>query len=285
MGDGFVVVLLGNTLALSAKLILAAMGGYTGERVGIINIGLEGMMLGSACATALVASRSGNPALGVAAGIAVAVLLSLTHALLTQAYRVDQIVSGMAINLLALGGTNVADRLNTERGGDMAMPWTPLMPFYIAAFVLPALLAWATARTRMGLRAVAVGADPDKARQMGVIPERVRYFGQSLTGAFCGLAGALIASNAQGFVNNMTAGAGYIALAALILGGWRPIPAMVAALLFGFFDALQIQLQGTDVLGVQVPYQVWSALPYAITVVALAGFLTRTRPPAGLGAP
>jgi general nucleoside transport system permease protein len=277
-----VEVFLWSTLTLSAPLILAAMGGLTSERGGVINIALEGKMLGAAVVTALVAVQSDNAVLGLGAGIVAATVLSLLHWLMTQTYRIDHIISGMAINAIAFGASNFLDRkfLSAASG---AVPVLPVSLYYAAAFALPVALGLYLAKTRGGLRLLAVGQDPDKSRQMGLSPIGVRFGGLLATGVFCGLAGALVVSQATRFVDNMTSGRGFIALAALILGAWRPIPAALACFAFGAFQALQIQLQGTELMGARIPPEVWQSLPYAVTVVALAGLLGRSRAPSGLG--
>ncbi len=270
------------TVALSGPLILAAMGGFTSERGGVINIALEGMMLTAACVAALAAPSLGAVG-GLLAGIAAATAMSLLHWLVTQIYRIDHVISGMAINAIALGGTNfIQEKFLAQRNG--AVPILPLWIFTAAAFGLPVLLLLYARFTRGGLRLLAVGSDPDKARLMGVQPLRVRFFGLLATGVFTGLAGGQIVTYTGGFTDNMTAGKGYIALAALILGGWRPVPALLACLAFGFFSALQVQLQHTAIFGtIQIPPEFWASLPYLVTIVALAGFLGRNRTPAGLG--
>jgi general nucleoside transport system permease protein len=201
---------------------------------------------------------------------------------MTQTYRIDHIISGMAINAIAFGASNFLDRkfLSAASG---AVPVLPVSLYYAAAFALPVALGLYLAKTRGGLRLLAVGQDPDKSRQMGLSPIGVRFGGLLATGVFCGLAGALVVSQATRFVDNMTSGRGFIALAALILGAWRPIPAALACFAFGAFQALQIQLQGTELMGARIPPEVWQSLPYAVTVVALAGLLGRSRAPSGLG--
>jgi ABC-type uncharacterized transport system permease subunit len=153
----------------------------------------------------------------------------------------------------------------------------------ILALVLPALLYGYLRMSRAGLRLLAVGSDPEKARLMGVRPLRVRLIALVATGMFTGLAGAFIVSNVGRFTNDMTAGRGYIALAALILGGWRPLPTLIACIGFALFEAVQLQLQGTELMGAKIPSEAWQALPYLVTVIALAGFLGKSRAPQGLG--
>lgn len=271
------------TIALSTPLILAAMGGFTSERSGVINIGLEGMMLMSCCVTALVSATHG-PYVGALAGVLSAIVMSLLHWLITQYYRVDHVISGMAVNAIAAGGTNFLFGKFADPSAS-TVPGLPTVWFKVAAFALPFLLWLYVRRFRGGLRLMAVGSDPDKARLMGVRPVLVRFAALTATGVFTGLGGAMLVADTGVFTDNMTAGRGYIALAALILGGWRPAPAFLACVAFGFFSALRLQLQGTRLAGAEIPTEVWAALPYLVTVVALAGFLGRSRTPAGLGKP
>jgi simple sugar transport system permease protein len=294
----FLVTVLLSTITLAAPLILAALGGLASERSGVINLALEGKMLTSACVVALASVALNSPYLGVLCGIGAAILLSLLHWLLTQKFSLDHIISGMAINALALGGTNFLDRAFTDTDRTEGIPVLPTLilnlgtvgkyqvsVFLILAFLTPILAYWYLRGTRAGLRLFAVGGDPDKSRLMGVRPLRVRLGALVATGVFTGLAGALVISNVGRFTNDMTAGRGYIALAALILGGWRPLPAMAACVVFALFEALQVQLQGTNVLGARIPSEAWQALPYLVTVIALAGLLGKSRAPQGLGKP
>ncbi|MBX7132828.1 MAG: ABC transporter permease [Fimbriimonadaceae bacterium] len=269
-------------ISLAGPLLLAAMGGLTSERSGIMNIALEGFMLTACCAIAVVSVPFG-PVVGLIAGLASAVAMAFFHCLLTQMYKIDHIISGMAINLLAFGGTNFIDKRFTDLNRQGEIPQLPMWLYDVLAFGLPLLLWLYLKRTRGGLRLLAVGNDPDKARQMGVDPIKVRYLALAATGVFCGLAGAMIVTNAGRFTDGMTAGRGFVALAALILGGWRPIPTLVACLGFGVMYTLQIKLQGSTILGANLPSQFWNALPYLATIIAMAGFLGKTRTPAGLG--
>jgi simple sugar transport system permease protein len=270
------------TIALSTPLVLAAMGGFTSERGGVINIALEGMMLMAACVDALAAPKFG-PVGALILGIVAATSMSLLHWLVTQVYKIDHVISGMAINAIAAGGTNFLFLKFGDEARKGNLSNLPAWVFYTFAFAVPFLLLWYARQTRGGLRLLAVGSDPDKARLIGVQPSRVRFFGLLATGLFTGVAGVGLVAYTGVFTDNMTAGRGYIALAALILGGWRAVPALLACLAFGFFSALQVQLQGTPVFGIQVPTELWAALPYLVTIVALAGFLGKNRTPAGLG--
>jgi general nucleoside transport system permease protein len=274
--------LLLGTIALSSPLILAAMAGFTSERSGVVNIALEGKMLTAACVAYVSTLFWHNAWLALAVAMGAAVLMSLLHWLLTQKYNLDHIISGMAINALAAGATNYLYIKYTDPTSQ-ELQLLPMPLFWWAAFVLPFLVFVYSQYTRGGLRLFAVGNDPDKARLVGVQPLRVRLFSLIATGVFSGLAGTMIFTSAGQFTEGMTAGRGFIALAALILGGWRPLPALIACFAFGFFEALQLQLQGTKLAGANVPAEVFSALPYIITVIALAGLLGRSRAPSGLG--
>jgi simple sugar transport system permease protein len=270
------------TIILATPLALAAMGGYTSERSGVINIGLEGMMLMSACATALAAPKFG-PVASIGFGIVAATVLALIHWMATQVYRIDHVISGMAVNALGAGGTNYLYGKLSDPSQAGAINHVPVFLFSIAAFLSPAIL-WAYTRwTKGGLRLLAVGSDPDKARLVGVQPLRVRFFGLLATGVFTGLGGCQLLAYTGNFTDGMTSGRGFIALAALILGGWRPLPTLGACLAFGFFSALRIQFQGAPLFGVKLPEEAWASLPYLVTVIALAGFLGKQRTPAGLG--
>lgn len=265
------------TIALSAPLSLAAMGGYASERAGVMNIGLEGLMLIAAVTTAL-ASIAYGPWLGPLFGLGAAVLLSLVHWLATQIYRIDQVISGMAINLIALGAsTFLWQRFGN---GGATVPDLPESLIYAVAMLLPIGL-WAYAKfTRGGLRLTAVGGDPTKARLMGIEPRVIRFWALLATGIFAGLGGASLVAYTGVFTDNMTAGKGFIALAALIVGGWRPLPTLAVCIAFGFLSSLQLYFQGGA-----IPSQAWASLPYLATVIALAGFLGKHRTPAGLGKP
>jgi ABC-type uncharacterized transport system permease subunit len=269
--------LLSIILTYSAPLILAAMGGYMSERGGLINIGLEGMMLISAAVTSLVGFQHGA-GWGLLAGVASATALSVGHWLVTQKFHVDHVISGMAVNAIALGGSNflVGRFGKLNQVGSLAVIEPQVYVF--VALSLP-IVIWAySTKTRAGLRLIAIGADPDKARLVGLRPVAIRFWALVSTGVFTGLAGAMLVSDTGTFTDNMTAGRGFIALAALIVGGWRPIPTALACLAFGFFSSLDLLFQGS-----LLPSEAWTSLPYIATVIALAGFLGKNRTPAGLG--
>jgi general nucleoside transport system permease protein len=268
-------------LTMSSPLILVAMAGYASERAGIINIGLEGKML-MGCFLCAAFSIKFGVAGGIIAAVVGSSLLSLLHWLMTQVYRIDHIISGMAINFFAAGATSFL-KFKFALNSMPENSTLPLWIFYGSALVSPLIFAWMANQTRFGLRHRSVGSDPDKARLLGLEPIKIRFSAMLLTGLCCGIAGALLVSETQQFTDSMTAGRGFIALAALILGGWRPIPAGLACILFGFATALNIRFNGTKIAGVEVPSEVWKMLPYFVTLLALAGFLGKNKTPAGLG--
>ncbi|KAA0225971.1 MAG: ABC transporter permease [Armatimonadetes bacterium] len=273
----------GATLRLGGPLCLAAMAGLISERSGVINIGLEGKMLAAAAGTSFVSAMTGNPLLGIAVGIASAVLFALLHAISVIVFRIDHVVSGMAINAVSFGITGYLAKLLTARGADQDFDSIPQPVFILFAIAAPLLIAWALRSTNWGLRLTAVGHSGAKSREAGVDPVKVRWNAQLWVGVLAGISGAMLVSQPEQFGVGMTAGRGFIALAALIFGGWRPIPTALAAFSFGFFDALQLRLQGEKVAGVEWPSQMWAALPYLLTLIALAGFLMKSRQPAALG--
>ena len=282
MAEATTTVFIQTAMILSAPLILASMGGLTSERSGVMNIALEGKMLASACVTFIVSVATGNAFFGILAGIGASIVLSLLHAVLTQAYRVDHIVSGMAINALSIGGTKfLAEKYGaTKSGGFMTIA---VWYYVVIGVMIVASLALFLARFRGGLRLFAVGNDPEKCRQNGVEPVPIRFRALVTTGVCCGLGGALIVTNAGQFNDGMTAGKGFIALAALILGGWRPLPTLVACLAFGFIEALQLLFQGGSAMGAHVPSEVYTAFPYVATLVALTLMRSSSNVPKGLG--
>jgi ABC-type uncharacterized transport system permease subunit len=267
---------------MSSPLLLIAMAGYASERSGIINIGLEGKML-IACFICAAFSPQYGAVGGVLMAVFAGIVVSLLHWTLTQIYRIDHIISGMAINLLASGGTGFLVASGYAKDSIPDIHRLPLVIFYVIAVISPILLHLMANRTRFGLRHKSVGSDPDKARLLGIDPQRVRFAALILTGVFSGLAGSLLVTETSTFTKDMTSGRGYIALAALILGGWRPVPAAISCLLFGLATAVQIQLSGKPMFGMEIPSEIWKMLPYIVTLLALAGLLGRNRTPAGLG--
>lgn len=272
-------------LRFAVPLILAAMAGLQSERSGVVNIALEGKMLNGACFAALFGVIFQNPLAALAGGILGAVILSALHFWLTQSFRMDHIISGMGINALALGGTRILSEKAPALQGSTRVPSLPEEAFWVIALLTVIGIGWQLGATKGGLRLLAVGNDPDKARQMGVDPWPVRLKALLWTGVFCGIAGALLVATAGSFSKEMTSGRGFIALAALILAGWRPWPALAACLVFGLVQNLQLVLQNTKVAGFEFPTELFTALPYLVTVLALAFMMRNTKAPAGLGRP
>lgn len=283
--ESLIRALIEATLRGATPLTFAAMGGLVCERSGVINIGLEGLMLFGAFFAALGSDRTGSPVLGLLTGVLAAVALSSIHALNTQRLRIDHVVSGVAVNAIAFGGT--AFLILPLFGQHGSTPEVPAMSQWVlipVAMVLP-VLAWVWLfRTRAGLRVLAVGNDPDKAAAMGLQPVRIRTGAVLMSGALAGLGGGFLSlAYVNQFSEAVTAGRGFIALAALVLGRWHPLGAFAAALGFGLFDAMQIRMQGVPILGLTAPSEFWSSLPYGLTIVALIVFAKRARPPAALG--
>ena len=295
----FVTLTLAATLRVATPLVLCAMGGLFSEKSGVIDVGLEGKMLVAAFFAAATASLTGSAWAGVAAAIVAAEALALLHGFACITHRGNQVVSGIALNILAAGLTVVLGTAWFARGGQ-----TPplndgerLKPIFFPVagdnvLVYAALLSvpftwWLIARTRFGLRLRAVGEMPLAVDAAGVSVAWLRYRAVLLCGLFAGLAGAYlsIAQNA-GFSRDMTAGQGFIALAAIIFGKWRPFPAFGACLVFGLLDAVAIRLQGVKVPGIgEVPVQLIQALPYLLTLFLLAGFIGNAVAPKAAGVP
>ncbi|MER2534890.1 MAG: ABC transporter permease [Rhizobiaceae bacterium] len=308
---------LSSTIRLSVPLLLACLAGLYSERSGVFDIGLEGKMLAGAFAGAAAAAVTGSAWLGLSAAILVAVALALVHGFASITHRGNQIVSGVAINFVAAGATIILGQAwfhqggrtpslpGTARFGAITLPGAEavrdvpvLGPIYSGILSGHSLLAylaflavpftwWVLYRTRFGLRLRAVGENPAAVDTAGISVTFLRYRAVVCTGILTGMAGCYMAlSQNAGFVKDMTAGRGYIALAALIFAKWKPVPAMFACLLFGFLDALSIRLQGTPLpLVGRVPVQFMQALPYVLTVILLAGFIGKAIPPRAGGVP
>ena len=276
MDEASLGAMLASTLRLATPLILCALAGLFSERSGVVDIGLEGKMLFAAFAAGAVGAVSGSTSLALLAAMGVAVLLSWMHGLACVSYRGDQVVSGVAINIIAVGLTVVL--------GEGFLTHSALV--YFAYALVPASW-WLLFRTRFGLRLRAVGENPQMVDAAGVSVMRLRYTALTLNGMLCGLAGSyLVLAQSANFSANMTAGRGFMALAALIFGRWNPFGALWACLLFGFLDAAAIRMQGVPLpLVGEVPVQFIQALPYVLTVVLLAGFIGKAVAPKASGKP
>ncbi len=274
-----------STIRTATPLLLAALGGLYSERAGVINIALEGLMLAGAFTGAVVTHYTHNPWLGLAAAVGAGMFIAAIHAVACIHFKADQVVSGMAINILMIGIPALLSGAFFESTG--ATPQIPLQDLLqyapvVIAFALVPVTWYVLYRTPFGLRLRAVGENPEAADAAGVSVVRVRYAGVLLSGALAAIGGAYLSIGQSSlFTRNMTAGRGFIALAALIFGKWRPVQTMLACLLFGFAEALAIQMQGV----VRVPVQFIQIVPYVLTMVVLAGFIGLSRAPRALGLP
>jgi simple sugar transport system permease protein len=279
---GFIAL---SSVRLATPLLLAALGGLYSERSGVINIALEGLMLAGAFTAAVVTHLTHQPWLGLAAAIAAGGAVATVHAVASIRFGADQVVSGAAINILFLGlPPLLAGAWFGSTSETPAIPRGELMPrapVWLALALVP--ITWyVLERTRFGLRLRAAGESPEAVATAGLPVARIRYAAVLISGALAGIGGAYLAiGQASQFTRNMTAGRGFIALAALIFGRWRPVPTMLACLLFGFAEAVAIQLQGTP----GVPVQFVQIIPYVLTLLVAAGFLGQSRPPRALGRP
>src|SRR5262245_47005986 len=305
------------TVRGAAPLVLAALGGLFAERSGVVDIGLEGKMLGSAFAAAATAAVTGSAWAGLGAGIVASVLLALVHGFACVTHHGNQVVSGMGLNITVSGLTVVLGYAWFHEGGQppllgpaarfgpidlpgaAAVADVPVLGLvysevisghnllvYLAAAAVP-LVAWLVYRTRFGLRLRAVGESPGAVDTAGISVAAARYQALVAGGVLCGVSGAYLSiAHHASFIRDMSAGKGFLALAALIFGQWRPVPTLAACLLFAFADAAQVRLQGTPLplVGV-VPVQLIQAIPYVLTVALLAGFVGRAVPPRAIGVP
>lgn len=286
MKEIFTAGILYSTVRMATPLLLAALGGLFSERSGVINIALEGLMLAGAFVSATVTHYAGNPWVGLAAGVAAGIFVALIHAVACISFDADQVVTGTAINILMLGvPTLLSGALFDTTGSTPPLPRTDLIPnapVYIA-FALVPIVWYVLYRTPFGLRLRAAGENPEAADTAGVSVVRIRYAGVLLSGVLGAIGGAYLSIGQSSlFTRNMTAGRGYIALAALIFGKWRPVQTMFACLLFGFAEAAAIQMQGV-IPYVRVEYV--QIFPYVLTMVVLAGFIGASRAPRALGQP
>jgi simple sugar transport system permease protein len=305
------------TLRVATPLILCAMAGIFSERSGIVDISLEGKLLSGAFVAATVATLTGSPWLGLGGAICASVLMSLLHGFATITHRGDQVVSGVAINILASGITVILGIALFKRGGQTpslsgderfrpielwfvdSIGQIPVfgpiyrelisghsLLVYVALLCVP-IASFILYKSRFGLRLRAVGEVPIAVDSAGVSVTWLRYRALIVGGVFCGIAGAYLSiSHGANFVREMSAGKGYIALAAVIFGNWRPVRALMACLMFGFLDAITSRLQGVDLpLIGEIPAQLMLALPYILTILLLSGFIGRPTPPSAIGQP
>ena len=311
------ILTLDATLRVATPLIFCSMAGIFSERSGIIDISLEGKMLMSAFVAATFVSLFGSPIIGLISAIIASVFLSLIHGFACISNKGNQVVSGLAINILASGLTVTVGFAIFARGGQtpflsadqrfqsINLPFVEIFEkiplfgviykeifsghnfFVWLCFFVVILTYYIIYKTKFGLRIRAVGEKPEALDTAGVSVILLRYQSVVIAGILCGIAGAYLSiGHGAGFVRDMTAGKGYIALAAMIFGNWKPMNAMIACLLFGFLDALAARLQGISlpVIG-EVPTDLILVLPYLVTVILLAGFIGKSTPPSAIGIP
>ncbi|MEO5806250.1 ABC transporter permease [Devosia sp.] len=311
------ILILDSTVRLAIPLILACLAGLYSERAGIVDIGLEGKLLGSAFGAAAMSAVTGSAWLGLLAGVGVALGMSAIHGLASINLKGNQTISGVALNFLAAGLTTFLGQSWFHRGGYTPQlsgdqRFNPItLPFadqlkdvpilgglyselisghnilaYVAFMAVP-VTAFVLFQTRFGLRLRAVGENPKALDTAGISVTRLRYQALIITAVLVGIGGTYLSiAQSAGFNNNMSAGRGYIALAALIFAKWKPWPALATCLLFGFLDALQFRLQGVKfpLIG-EVPVQAIQVLPYVLTIILLAGFIGRAVAPKASGVP
>lgn len=282
--------LLASTLRVSTPLIFAALGGMFSERSGVVNIALEGMMLVGAFAAAVVTLITHSPWAGSVCGMVAGLAFAALYGLFVIRLRADQIVAGVGINMLAAGLTPFLCKILYDVTG--STPSIPIgerfqtAPIYLGWILVTICFLWLK-YTPTGLWVSFAGEHPEALDAAGVRVNRARWIAVLVSGALAGLGGASLSIFlSSSFSRNMTAGRGFMALAALIFGKWRPLPTALACLLFGFADAVQIRLQGVALWGEEpVPVQFIQILPYLVTILVLAGFVGRSRPPKALGTP
>ncbi len=305
-----------STVRVSVPLVLASMAGLFSERSGIVNIALEGTMLAAAFTAAAISSLTGDAVYGLLCAVFVAVFISLIHGVVTIVYQGNHIISGLAINMFVSGITVTVGTALFNMGGITPMLigdsrfTSKTLPFvesfgnipvfgdiyvqvisghlslvYVAFFSIFATW-WIVFRTRFGLRLRATGENAHAVDTAGISVYKIRFMAMACCGVLLGIAGTYISTGQNaGFIREMTAGQGYMALAALIFGKWRPVPVLFGCLLFSVLDAISIRLQGVDIIGVSIPIPLIQALPYILTIILLAGFIGKAIPPKDIGKP
>jgi len=305
-----------STIRNAPVLMFAALAGLFAERSGVVDIGLEGKILASAFVSAAVGYTTQNPWLGIAAGIAVSVALAMVQAFVSITQKGNQLVAGIAINIAMSGLTFVVAQYIFQQGGrtpdlgaarlsNVVLPgsealagvpvlgwiWNSLIgghsPLVYLAFLLLPVVHWVVYHSRFGLRLRACGENPHAADAAGVSVERTRYMAMLVAGVLCSFSGAYLSIVQSGFfLRDMSAGAGYLALTALVFGNWRPLQTVLGCLMFGFFSAVQIQIEGVDlpVVG-RIPGSLIQMIPYVVTVIVLAGLMAKSVAPKAVGKP
>jgi len=295
MSEIFTFALIFSTIRFATPLIFAALGGMFSERSGIINIALEGLMLAGAFTAAVVTYELGNPFLGLLCGVAAGAALALVYAIACIKFEADQVVSGMAINFLMIGlPALISGAVYDSSGSTPQIPKEHFLPEFfnipfasILAFALVPVCWYVLYKTPFGLRLRATGENPEAADAAGVNVIRLRYSAVIISGILAAAGGAYLSIGQSSlFTRNMTAGRGFIALAALIFAKWKPIPTLFTCLFFGFMEALTIPLANYKLAsGENIPVQFVQIIPYVITIIVLAGFIGSSRAPRALGIP
>jgi ABC-type uncharacterized transport system permease subunit len=293
----FLLILLFSTIRTATPLIFAALGGMFSERAGVINIALEGLLLAGAFTAAVVTYELQNPYIGFLCGIISGAALAFVFAVAVIKFEADQVVTGFAVSLLMIGlPAVISAALYDSAGSTEQIDKAFLLPEFgnrlniasILAFALVPVCWYVIYKTPFGLRLRAAGENPAAADAAGVNVVRLRYLAVVLSGVLAGAGGAYLSIGQSSlFTKAMTAGRGYIALAALILAKWKPVPVLFACLFFGFTEALAIQMQGVIKLpsGDDIPVQFIQMIPYVLTIIVLAGFIGLSRAPKSLGIP
>lgn len=294
----FILILFFSMIRSATPLIFAALGGMFSERSGVINIALEGLMLAGAFTAAVVTYELHNPYIGFLSGVAVGGFVALIFAVAVIKFEADQVVTGFAVSLLMLGlPAVISSRIYDSAGSTQQIAKQFLLPDYFNRISIASLLAFALVpvcwyvlyKTPFGLRIRAAGENPEAADAAGINVIRLRYIAVVFSGFLAAAGGAYLSIGQSSlFTRGMTAGRGYIALAALILAKWKPIPVLFACLFFGFTEALSIQMQGAPwakINGEDIPVQFIQIIPYVLTIIVLAGFIGLSRAPKGLGIP
>ena len=283
-----------QTLRITITYLLPALGAAFSEKGGVINIALEGILLFGAFFTTAGTYYTNNIGVGILCGIFAGVALAIIHSITVITFKANQIVSGIALNLLALGATKFLCKLMFNSSSNSAripgletfnIPGLSSIPFLNNPFILLSIAAIifshiAINKTKFGLRLRAVGENPEAADTLGISVTKIRYWGVIISGALAGLGGSWLAFDQHSFTDGMSSGRGYIALAAMIIGKWRPAGAALACLIFGLAESLTLQFQNLD-----LPTQLIQMLPYVVTVIVLAGFIGKSVPPAADGIP
>ncbi len=275
-----------QTLRITIPYLLPSLGAVYSEKSGVVNIALEGILLSGAFAAATGTYYTGNVIIGLLCGVLAGVFVSLIHSIVTITFKANQIVSGIALNIFAFGITKFFCKIiygsssNSSRINGLETLGLPFNPFLLLSVIILVITVFAINRTRFGLRLRAVGENPEAADSLGISVSRIRYAGVLISGALAGLGGAWLAFDQHSFTDGMSAGRGYIALAAMIIGKWNPLGAAAACLFFGLAESFTLQFQSSG-----IPTQFIQMLPYLLTIIVLAGFIGKASPPAADGVP